>query len=150
MENLYEWIRNVFIYLNASNSDESIKIIENCGRTCAKSHKLQEEALNIRSGVTDKNNLNLLFEVYKDKAYNSPRLHKEGNIIYLEYHQCGCPLVNSGQIKDPLFCNCTRGYTKARFETLFDMPVKVILEKSILKGDNICKQKIIVDGITTE
>lgn len=44
------------------------------------------------------------------------------------------PLVKSGGIKDPFFCNCTRGYTKARYETLFDRPVKVEIEKINLNG----------------
>ncbi len=147
-EKLYEWINEVFINLDTSDLDNSTEVIENCGRACAKSHKLQDEAMKIRDRASDKNDLNFLFNLYKKKAYNSPRLYKEGSVIYLEYHQCGCPLVNSGKIDAPFFCNCTRGYTKARFETLFNKPVKVIMEKTILGGDNICRQKIIVDGMT--
>lgn len=45
---------------------------------------------------------------------------------------------------NPFFCNCTRGYTKERFESLFGRPVQVKLLASILNGDNICKQAITI------
>ena len=85
-----------------------------------------------------------MFKTYKEKAYNTSRLYKEGGVIYLEYHKCGCPIVISGEIDNPFFCNCTRGYTKERFENLFGKPVKVELIESILKGDKICKQVITI------
>ncbi len=139
---LIEWINSVVRQIESIGEDNGKKIIENCGRECASSHELQLEAQEIRESVEDKNDLDLLFKTYKEKAYNTPRLYKEGNKIYLEYHKCGCPIVGSGKINNTFFCNCTRGYTKARYETLFNRPVKVELLKSILNGDDICLQVI--------
>lgn len=146
MENhdIMQWINVVLAEINELDSEQGIKILEKCGRGCAKSHGLPEEAQKIRSEVDDKNNYELLFKMYKERVYNTPRLYKEGNVIYLEYHECGCPLVNSGEINNSFFCNCTRGYTKERFETLFGKPLKVELLQSMLKGDKICKQAITI------
>lgn len=151
MKKLHQRIKDVFTNLNDLPTVKSQKILENCGKICGVTDKLQEEALSIRSEVNDTSDLNLLFLVFKEKVYkNNPRLYKTENTIYLEYHQCECPIVNKGKINDPFFCNCTRGYTKLRFETLFDKPIEVVLEKSILKGDNICRLKIMVDGLSPE
>ncbi len=140
------WINSVVTRLSSSG-EEGIRVLESCGRDCGLSHDLVSQAQQIRDEVEDKNDTERLFSLYKSKVYNnSPRLYKEGNTIYLEYHKCGCPLVAEGKIGDPFFCNCTRGYTKVRFETLFGMPVHVDLLESILKGDPICKQAITLDN----
>lgn len=122
------------------------KVLENCGRLCAKSHNLAGDSAGIRCQVEDKQDHELLFQLYREQVYhNSPRLYKEDNTIYLEYHACGCPLVKKGEVQNPFFCHCTRGYTKERFETLFGRPVKVKLLQSLLKGDPICKQAITLE-----
>ncbi len=138
------WIDVVLSEIALLEEKEGKKIIERCGRECAISHDLPKEAKKIRSEIANKADIDLLFKTYKERAYNTPRLYKEGNIIYLEYHECGCPIVNKGEIKNPFFCNCTRGYTKERFENLFGKSVKVDLLKSILQGDKICKQAITI------
>lgn len=81
--------------------------------------------------------------MYKEKVYNnSPRLYMENDVIYLKYEECGCGMVKKGGVTNPFLCNCTRGYTKAIFEKLFDRQVDVLLKKSILRGDQICEQEI--------
>ncbi len=139
-----QWINTVLSEITLLDGEVGKDIIEKCGRECAKSHDLPEEAKKIRLEIDDKNDIDLLFNRYKEKAYNSSRLYKEGNTIYLEYHICGCPIVSSGKISNPFYCNCTRGYTKERFESLFGKPVKVDLLMSILNGDKICKQAITI------
>jgi len=53
-------------------------------------------------------------------------------------------MVKEG-VSNPYLCNCTVGYSKEIFETLFNSSVKVDLEQSILKGNKICKQVIRVE-----
>ncbi len=142
----FQWINVVLSEINLLEEKKGRKIIEKCGRDCAKSHDIANDCIKIRNEVENKNDFDHLFSLYKEKIYkNSPRLYKEAKIIYLEYHECGCPFVKSGKVENPFFCNCTRGYTKERFETLFGKPVKVELLKSILKGDKICKQAITIE-----
>ncbi len=139
------WIGVALLEISRLEHEQGIRLLENCGRTCAQSHDLADLGKHIRHELDDTNNIDLLFTRYKEKVYdNSPRLYKDGNVIYLEYHACGCPLVNSGKVTDPFFCHCTRGYTKERFETLFETPVHVELIQSILRGDSICQQAITI------
>jgi len=140
-----QWIRSVLSEISLLEGEKGIQILEKCGRECAISHGLREKAKAIRDEIEDKRNIDLLFTRYKEKAYdNSPRLYKKGNVIYLEYHECGCPLVKSGVVKDPFFCHCTIGYTKERYEALFKRPVHVELLESILRGNKICKQAFMI------
>jgi len=141
---LFQWINVVLANIALLEEKEGKKIIEKCGRECARSHDLPREIKRIRSEVANKEDIDLLFTTYKEKIYNTSRLYKEGEVIYLEYHKCLCPIVNKGTVHNPFFCNCTRGYTKERFETLFGKPVKVDLLKSILNGDKICQQAITI------
>jgi hypothetical protein len=51
--------------------------------------------------------------------------------------ECGCPLVD--QSRTPaVWCNCSVGYQKETFETLFDKPVQACLKESKLSGSKRC------------
>jgi hypothetical protein len=51
--------------------------------------------------------------------------------------ECGCPLVDSR--RTPAFwCNCSVGYQKEAFETVFGLPVEVSLKASKLDGSPRC------------
>ncbi len=141
---ILHWIQSALTEISLLENEKGKGILEKCGRECAKSHDLHEEAMKIRAEVKDKNDIDLLFKIYKKKVYNTSRLYKQGNTIYLEYNKCGCPIVKSGEVSNPFFCNCTKGYTKERFENLFGKPVRVELIKTMLRGDDICKQTITI------
>jgi predicted hydrocarbon binding protein len=42
------------------------------------------------------------------------------------------------------YCNCSRGWAKALFEGVLGKSVEVIMEKSIVSGDNQCKFRIML------
>ena len=146
--NKTKWINTVLAEIGTINGQQGIAALENCGRECLKHSKSITKIESIRKDIKDKNNIDLLFKAYKEKIYeNNSNLYMEGEDIYLEYHSCGCGMVTSGGVTDPFLCNCTIGYTKQIFETLFDKPVEVHLMESILKGDSICKQRITLKAI---
>lgn len=88
---------------------------------------------------------------------------REGNIIYVSkipfklreylnakndkdkrYHYCHCgwikasiPKSDEEQISST-FCNCSGGWHKIPFETIFGRTLRVEVVKSVLKGDDIC------------
>jgi predicted ArsR family transcriptional regulator len=136
------WINSVLSGMAGLENQTGDAVLERCGRECAGMHGLTQKAEKVRSQVEDLNDIDHLFRVYKEKVYNTDRLYKKDGTIYLEYHQCGCPIVKSGQVTNPLFCNCTRGYSKGPFEALFQKPVRVEIQKAILRGDDICKLAI--------
>ncbi len=135
------WINSLLSELSDNVNDQNIQLIQNCGRECAKSQDLVSGAIKIREEASDKNDVDYLFKKFKEECYNTPRLYKKGDLIYLEYHECCCPMVKDG-VNNSSLCNCTVGYTKEIYETLFDKSIEVKLLQSILKGDSICKQRI--------
>lgn len=50
---------------------------------------------------------------------------------------CNCPFI---PMKDApaILCNCSIGTQKKIYESLFERPVSVTLEKSVLRGDERC------------
>ncbi len=51
--------------------------------------------------------------------------------------ECGCPLVDAKRTP-AVWCNCTVGYQKEAFETVFGRPVKATLKESKLSGSKRC------------
>ena len=65
---------------------------------------------------------------------------RDGDVITSVCEQCGCPLVRAGWVRpSPAFCNCSRGWVKAVFETALGRPVEVELGQAIGRGDPVCR-----------
>ena len=143
-----KWINTVLFQMDQLEGDQATIVLESCGKECLKSSGSLEKIEKLHNDTEDKNNIELLFNTYKEKIYNnSPNLYQKNGEIYLEYQKCGCGMVTEGGIINPFLCNCTVGYTKQIFETLFGKPIKVKLMKSILNGEEICKQRISVEHL---
>lgn len=141
-----QWINVILHEVSKLDDNKGIELLHVCGGECSKTSLLLEGAFNIRNKNIKDEDLNKLFEAFKTQYYNTSRLTKEGNEIILIFEECTCPMVKDG-VNNSYLCNCTMGYTKKIFETLFGRSVKVKLLKSILKGDSICKQKITVEDV---
>jgi len=142
-EKTIKWVNTVLTEISKIDSELGKEMLLECGIECSKAFGLFQAAEKTRNEIEDKNNIDLLFNTFKEKHYNTPRLYKEGNTIFLEYSECYCPMVKEG-VNNPFLCNCTIGYTKGVYETLFGKPVDVNLLQSVLRGDKICKQTIII------
>ena len=65
---------------------------------------------------------------------------RDGDTVTSVCEKCGCPLVRAGLVKlSPTFCNCSRGWIKAVFETVSGRPVEVELKQAISRGDPVCE-----------
>jgi hypothetical protein len=51
--------------------------------------------------------------------------------------ECGCPLVDAKRTPS-FWCNCSVGYQKEAFETVFGRPVQAVLKASKLSGSPRC------------
>lgn len=83
-------------------------------------------------------------KIFVTKIPYAPKQYlKEKDSILKRYYACHCPLVRSA-IRDrkpkisPMFCHCSNGYVKVRFDTIFGEPVGTELLESVLKGDMCC------------
>ena len=138
-----QWINVILQELSKRDDNRGIELLHVCGGECAKTSILLKGAVKIRNESGKNDDLDKIFEAFKLQYYNTSRLMKEGNKIILVFQDCTCPLVKAG-VRHSYLCNCTLGYTRKIFETLFDRTIKVDLEQSILKGDKICKQVITI------
>jgi hypothetical protein len=65
------------------------------------------------------------------------------------YYACHCQLVRTA-IRDgkpkisPVFCYCSGGYEKLRFDVIFGEPAEIELLESVLKGDTRCRFAITI------
>jgi predicted ArsR family transcriptional regulator len=114
-------------------------ILEQCGRQC-QSQSFIKKAKDIYEKSSSINDfLDKLGRVYK-------HLHREGDNVYIVYPRCYCSQVNKipkGKLSGT-YCNCSRGWSKALFEGALGRPVEVMMEKSIINGDNQCKFRVIL------
>ena len=139
-----KWINTVLNELSKLDGNNGFELMSSCGKECSKGSRLLEGAIEISNQYKNDTDPDKLFDAYKVKYYNTTRMMKDGNQITLIFDDCPCYLVKAG-ITNPYLCNCTIGYTRTIFETLFTRPIHVELVQSILRGDKICKQIIRID-----
>jgi predicted hydrocarbon binding protein len=124
--------------LNQNVDEKTLaSILEQCGRQC-QSQSFIKKARDIyqKSKSTDEF-LEKFGHVYK-------HLHREGGKVYVVYPKCYCSQVNKipkGKLSGT-YCNCSRGWAKALFEGAMGRPVEVIMEESIINGDDQCRFRI--------
>lgn len=134
------WIAWLVAALDEHVDEETkAKILEQCGRQCQsgsfvkKARKIYEESEDIDE-----------FLVKFGQVYEN--LHREGDEVYIIYPKCYCPNVNkipSGKLS-ATYCDCSRGWAKALFEGALGKPIDVIMEESIVNGNEQCKFRIVL------
>jgi predicted ArsR family transcriptional regulator len=135
-----KWITNLIDGLNENVDEKTIaKMLEQCGRQCQSQNFITKAKEIYKKSKNADDFLEKLGRVYK-------HLHREGDKVYLMYPKCYCSQVNKipkGKLSGT-YCNCSRGWAKALFEGAIGRPVEVIMEKSIINGDNQCKFRVVL------
>jgi predicted ArsR family transcriptional regulator len=135
-----KWIRTLMDGLDKNVDQKTIaKILEQCGRQCQTQSFIKKAKAIYQKSADTNDFLEKLGQTYK-------HLHLEGNKVYLVYPKCYCSQVNklSKEELSGTYCNCSRGWAKALFEEAMGKPVEVTLEKSIIRGDDQCKLRIML------
>ncbi len=112
------------------------RIIENTGRECAKLGGLSARFKGDPEGyfATAGKNWGTEFSWDKEKSVIT---------VTVAEGECSCPLVDSKRTL-PFFCNCSVGYQKESFETIFGRPVRASLKESKLGGSKRCVFEVMV------
>jgi predicted ArsR family transcriptional regulator len=135
-----KWITNLIDGLKENVDEKTIvKMLEQCGRQCQSQSFIKKAKEIYKKSKNADDFLEKLGRVYK-------HLHREGDKVSLMYPKCYCSQVNKipkGKLSGT-YCNCSRGWAKALFEGAIGRPVEVIIEKSIINGDNQCKFRVIL------
>jgi hypothetical protein len=93
----------------------------------------------IESGVREGNIL------YVSKIpYDTKRFLTETDPTMKRYYACHCPwareAIKSGDVRlDPIFCNCSGGFSKKPWEIIFGQTLEVEVLESVLRGDLRCR-----------
>jgi hypothetical protein len=106
------------------------EILEKTGRECAKLGQLQVKFKDDPEGY---------FAAAKKSWGTDFAWDKQKGIITVAVAEgdCGCPLVDKRRTP-PVWCNCSVGYQKEAFETVFGRPVHARLKESKLSGGKRC------------
>jgi predicted hydrocarbon binding protein len=134
------WIIQLMAGLDEHVDRESrARVLQQCGRQC-QSQSFVKKARDIYEKLKDVDQfLDEFGKVYK-------HLHREGDDVYIVYPKCYCSFVNkipAGKLS-ATYCNCSRGWAKELFEGALGRPVEVIMEKSIVKGNEECRFRIVL------
>ena len=135
------WIETIIYKASTLENDQGVELLHDCGRSCSLNSELLKSVVALRKELPKDADIEYAFQSFKNQYYSNDKLSKDGNRITLIFDKCTCPLVKEG-ISNPFLCNCTVGYTKHIFETLFAKPVEVRLLKSILQGNSYCEQEV--------
>jgi len=137
---LEKWISCIIEGLDEHVDEETRReILERCGRQC-QSQSLIKKAQSI---YRKSKNVDEFLDEFK-KVYK--QLHREGDKVYIIYPKCYCSFVNKIPPVElsATYCNCSRGWARALFEGVLGKPVEVIIEKSIVNGDDECRFRLVL------
>ncbi|NIO36417.1 hypothetical protein GTO27_01795 [Candidatus Bathyarchaeota archaeon] len=137
---LEKWISCIIEGLDEHVDEETRReILERCGRQC-QSQSFIKKAQSI---YRKSKNVDEFLDEFK-KVYR--QLRREGDNVYIIYPKCYCSFVNKipHEKLSATYCNCSRGWAKALFEGVLGKSVEVIMEKSIVNGDDECKFRLVL------
>jgi hypothetical protein len=133
-----DWIKQVTAGLERyADPQTCAQILENCGRHCTPVG-LVEKATSL---YETSDNLDEFLERLS-KTFEG--LHVEEQGVFVEWRQCGCPVIKGIPIEEipDSFCCCGIGWLKELFGVATRRSVEVTLLDSIVRGDKRCRFKI--------
>lgn len=129
---IHDWVSNLIKNMDGHlNEGIKIKLMEECGRACAK-RQAKKEALKFKGKLDG-------WLTQMKKWIGKENVQKEEKCIRIIYSKCYCPLVQDSQpLLSDTYCNCSRGWLKENFEAVVGRPVEVKIEDSIMRGGKQC------------
>jgi len=133
------WIKDMLKSLDDNLDDKmKIKLMEKCGESCPFTHFTDERLLAIKDTSNDERD-------FLEKLSQQWRVKIEGDNVYVVFDQCYCPLVNENlEDTSPTLCYCTMGNLKKKFRIGLGRDVGILMEKTVLSGDNECRFKVLI------
>jgi len=83
--------------------------------------------------------------IYETKIpYNTKAYMEESDPVKKRYQYCHCPwaresILKSAFVVPAMFCQCSAGFHKKRYEVVLGQALRAEVLKSVLKGDLICR-----------
>lgn len=123
--------------------EEQAKVYRPCAINCVKGAVLQELR---RQFEECQCNLDLQYTKYARSEYFFVDIIKKGHIYEMGYPRCFCPLVESGFVKSPVHCECSRQSILYVLQELVpDKKIEVETLGTVLSGAGRCCFRVIVE-----
>jgi hypothetical protein len=136
------WFSGLMNGLGSVDEAARKAILRECGKACAESYTA-EVFQDAREQSTDMEGfLALLAARFPEAAYD---LLASGS-IRVRYSRCACDLVKEGLVKSSLICGCSAYNLQENFERAWGIPVRVMLESSILEGAPQCAFLVLLES----
>jgi hypothetical protein len=132
---LSHWFAGYMDGLISLDAEQQDLLLSACGKACADSYTADR----FRKAWEDVGEnlprfLAHLSDVFPEAEYTLVGENK----IQVKYSHCACDLVTKGLVDNPMQCLCSLHNLKVNFEAAMDKDVKVVLQQSILSGDDQC------------
>jgi len=137
-----KWIKRLMDDLSKEIGVENAKaVMEVCGQQCIGT-SVTEKARMIRESSNDFDDL---LDKLNQAHIGGGKLRRVGDVIYASYERCYCGSVSKTRLPiSPIYCQCSCGWYKKLFETVFKKPVRVELIDSIIHGADTCQFRIYI------
>lgn len=137
-----------------ASEEQKYEALSCCG------HEFPVELIHeMRDVYRETKSIDTVIQAMKEGHYFYPKVRREGNILYdrkgparkqaLEEAKtredklraiCFCPLLKDMWDEMPeTFCYCSAGWPRRLFEGILETPLKVEVNKSLIKGDDYCE-----------
>ena len=133
-DQLFVWIKELLKHQAKHVSKPTLKkILGACGEKCPFSHLPDHKVVDLKNNSENESD-------FLDSLCEEWRLTKEGDTYIVVFDQCYCPLVTQDTQKtSKALCYCTLGNIKRKFAIGLGRYVDVVMEGTILAGDNECR-----------
>ena len=136
---LTHWYAGYLNALSLLEGDQQDKFFAACGYACAASYTAERFQIAWKNAQgNDSTFLDELKERFPEAEYKLASEHE----IEVVYNTCACDLVKCGWVKSPLHCRCSLFNLKENFQLVTGKPVNVVLQESILSGNERCRFRV--------
>ena len=134
------WKQAVETMEKAIGTDDSIRIMEQCGAKCC-GKGLRKTAVRLMSEAQSVKDFLQILNTYEVKEGELEYTLEDSNTIIAQHNRCFCKQVARTKETFPnlIYCHCSREFNRQFFSAAFGKEVDVTILQSIIAGAESCK-----------
>lgn len=123
--------------------EEQANIYRPCAINCVKNTVLKEHQKQFQECHED---LDLQYTKYGNSEYFFANIIEKGHIYEIGYPRCFCHMVESGFVKSPIHCECSRqSILYVLHELMPDKNIQVKIIETVLSGADKCRFRVVIE-----
>jgi len=133
---LAEYLETLMSSLEKHLDEETrAKVLNETGKYCAQAHATEL----FKQVKTNTKDFAAFIAQINEKFQGTTWEILDDHSVKITYSKCFCPIVETGLHKLPVQCDCSAGWIKHNLETVLEKPVKVTINKTVLRGASECE-----------